>query len=287
VNIQPFDAAKHGAASLVADAREGLRQLSTGLGSWKASPTWLRTAKAAVAAWRVTSASAMHDRGDALPSDAQVIGAVQQAGLPTDIVVCAAGGLPGELQRHWIARERHGYHVEYGYSCMGYEIAGGLGVKFAHPDREVVVMVGDGSYLMMNSELETSIRLRKKLIVVLLDNGGFGCIERLQRATGNASFNNLLEDSGLRVDFVAHARSLGAHATKAANCADLSSAITAARRADRTSVIVIETDPFGSTEEGGHWWDVPIPETSSRPAVRKARRDYARARSGRSKGSLP
>jgi 3D-(3,5/4)-trihydroxycyclohexane-1,2-dione acylhydrolase (decyclizing) len=206
-----------------------------------------------------------------------VIGAVQNAALDSDIIVGAAGGLPGELHRHWRAEQPGGYHLEYGYSCMGYEIAGALGVKLAQPGREVIVLVGDGSYLMLNSEIATSVRLGMKLIVVLLDNGGFGCIERLQGATGNASFNNLraaADGTREHLDLVAHARSLGAHAHHVPGLAALSAALTKARNADRTSVLVIETDPAASTTAGGHWWDVAVPEVSGRAEVRAARERY-------------
>ena len=162
----------------------------------------------------------------------------------------SAGGLPGELHRHWRAEHPGGYHLEYGYSCMGYEIAGALGVKLAQPEREVIVMVGDGSYLMLNSEIATSVRLGAKLIIVLLDNGGFGCIERLQNATGNASFNNLRTETdgeAGHLDLVTHARSLGAHAHRVPGIAALADALSAARQADRTSVLVIQTDPAAST----------------------------------------
>jgi 3D-(3,5/4)-trihydroxycyclohexane-1,2-dione acylhydrolase (decyclizing) len=163
---------------------------------------------------------------------------------------------------------------------MGYEIAGGLGVKLARPDREVVVMVGDGSYLMMNSELATSVMLGQKLVVVVLDNGGFGCINRLQRATGGASFNNLFEDiegAPPAIDFVAHAASLGAHPVGVASIAELETALAAAKAHGRTSVVVIATDPVATTEAGGHWWDVAVPEVSTRPQVNAARADYERA----------
>jgi 3D-(3,5/4)-trihydroxycyclohexane-1,2-dione acylhydrolase (decyclizing) len=216
-----------------------------------------------------------------LPSDAQVIGAVQRAAQPSDILVGAAGGLPGELHRHWQAEQPGGYHLEYGFSCMGYEIAGALGAKLAHPGREVIAMLGDGSYLMLNSEIATSVSLGVKLIIVLLDNGGFGCIERLQSSTGNASFNNLRTSSGGAPDapdLVAHAHSLGAIATRVTGLAGLAGALVAARRADRTSVIVIQTDPAASTAAGGHWWDVAVPEVSERAAVRAARESYETAR---------
>jgi 3D-(3,5/4)-trihydroxycyclohexane-1,2-dione acylhydrolase (decyclizing) len=200
---------------------------------------------------------------------------VQLPRQSADVVVCAAGGRPGELHRHWQAAEPGGYHLEYGYSCMGYEIAGALGVKLALPGREVIVMVGDGSYLMLNSEIATSVRLGARLTIVLLDNGGFGCIERLQRSTGNASFNNLGGQG--TVDLEAHARSLGALASRVPDIAGLESALAAARRADRTTVILIETDPAASTSAGGCWWDVPVPEVSGRAEVAAARAAYAAA----------
>ena len=278
LNVQPFDAGKHEALALVADAREGLARLGEALGSWRAPREWTERALGARTEWQRTAAAftAAPDPS-ALPSDAQVIGAVQRAAQPSDIVVCAAGGLPGELHRHWQAAEAGGYHLEYGYSCMGYEIAGALGVKLAQPGREVIVMVGDGSYLMLNSEIATSVRLQARLIIVLLDNGGFGCIERLQRSTGNASFNNLRAAGAPAPDLVAHARSLGALSCAVKGTAALERAIAAARRADRTSVILIETDPAASTAAGGCWWDVAVPEVSERAEVRAARAGYVAA----------
>ncbi len=278
LNVQPFDAGKHAALPLVADAHAGLTRLSEALGDWRAPRVWTERAQSVRAEWLATAASFSAPAApSALPSDAQVIGAVQSTAEASDIVVGAAGGLPGELHRHWRAEQPGGYHLEYGYSCMGYEIAGALGVKLAHPGREVIVMVGDGSYLMLNSEIATSVRLNARLIVVLLDNGGFGCIERLQRSTGNASFNNLRADEPRAPDFVAHARSLGALASAVRSTAELESAIAAARRADRTSVILIETDPAASTSAGGCWWDVPVPEVSGRAGIRAARAAYASA----------
>jgi 3D-(3,5/4)-trihydroxycyclohexane-1,2-dione acylhydrolase (decyclizing) len=212
------------------------------------------------------------------PSDAQVIGAVQRAASTEDVVVCAAGGLPGELHKLWRCARAGQYHVEYAYSCMGYEIAGGLGVKLAEPDRDVFVMVGDGSYLMMNSEIATTVMLGAKLIIVVLDNRGFGCINRLQRFTGSESFNNLLADARHEmlpdIDFAAHAASLGARAEKAAGVAALEDALARAKAADRTCVIVVETDPMKTTEAGGWWWDVAVPEVSDRAQVRAAREAY-------------
>lgn len=282
LNVQPYDAGKHLAQPLVADARRGLEALSVAVADYRAPQGWIRRAAKEKANWRKAAAKATAPTNLPLPSDAQVIGAVQRAGRTSDIVVCAAGGLPGELHKLWDARDPAGYHLEYGYSCMGYEIAGGLGVKMAHPDREVIVMVGDGSYLMLNSEIATSVMLGCKLIIVLLDNRGFGCIDRLQRATGVESFNNLLKDTRHErlphVDFVNHAMSLGAHAERVRGLADLEGALARARHMERTSVIVIETDPAVGTEAGGHWWDVAVPEVSPRAEVRAARRAYEAAR---------
>ncbi len=279
LNIQPFDSAKHNALPLVCDARAGLEELSAALGPHKAAAPdpalkagWLAAVEAATAA----------PQGNALPTDAQVIGAVQRSVDEDAIVVCAAGGLPGELHKLWKASRPLGYHVEYGYSCMGYEIAGGLGVKMALPEREVVVMVGDGSYMMMNSELATSVMLGQKIIVVVLDNRGFACINRLQIGTGGESFNNLLDTARhevpSQIDFAAHAAAMGAISEKVDSIAELEAAMGRARAAERSCVIVIDTDPMPSTEAGGHWWDVAVPEVSPREQVRKAREDYERQR---------
>jgi 3D-(3,5/4)-trihydroxycyclohexane-1,2-dione acylhydrolase (decyclizing) len=194
------------------------------------------------------------------------------------VVVCAAGGLPGELHKLWRATDSTSYHLEYGYSCMGYEIAGGLGVKLAHPKREVCVLVGDGSYLMLNSEIATSVALDAKLVIVVLDNRGFGCIERLQAATGGASFNNLLGAEAPRVDFAAHARSLGAAGEKVEGISSLKGALEKALRARKTSVIVIETDPRRGTAEGGAWWDVAVTAAPRSSSQRRARKAYEAAR---------
>jgi len=282
LNVQAFDSWKHDALPLVADAREGLARLSAALAEWRAERTWTERAQAERDAWQRVAASFTAGGKARLPSDAQVIGAVQRAVHESDIVVGAAGGLPGELHKHWRAERAGGYHLEYGYSCMGYEIAGALGVKLAHPQREVIVMVGDGSYLMLNSEIATSVRMGVKLIIVLLDNGGFGCIERLQGATGNASFNNLIAHETLAdIDLLAHARSLGAHARHVSGLGALAEALDEARRAERTTLLLIETDPAASTTAGGYWWDVAVPEVSERAEVRAARERYLRARRAR------
>jgi 3D-(3,5/4)-trihydroxycyclohexane-1,2-dione acylhydrolase (decyclizing) len=288
LNVQAFDATKHSAQPLVADARVGLEELSRALGNWKAPDAWTAKGQDEKARWFKSSARFTDPTNAELPSDAQVIGAVQRTSSPTDVVVCAAGGLPGELHKHWKASAALGYHMEYGYSCMGYEIAGGIGVKMADPSREVIVMVGDGSYLMMNSELATSVMLGQKLTVVLLDNRGYGCINRLQRATGGESFNNLLQDTNHvtlpDIDFAAHAASLGAQSLKVKSIAELENALKEARHAERSTVIVIDTDPLISTDEGGHWWDVAVPEVSVREQVNTARRNYETALAGQRVG---
>ncbi len=283
LNIQPFDAGKHGAAPLVGDARTVLEALTSALGDHAGPPAWQARATALTAEWTAAVDAATAPGNAVLPTDAQVLGVVNRTAQRSDVVVCAAGGLPGELHKLWRTAGSGGYHLEYGFSCMGYEIAGGLGVKLAHPGREVFVMVGDGSYLMMNSELQTSVMLGCKLIVTVLDNRGFGCIDRLQRACGGASFNNLLADveapaNGSWVDFAAHARSLGAHAERVAGLSELEAALSRARASERTYVVVIETDPLATTQAGGAWWDVAVPEVSERPQVQDARAAYVEAR---------
>ena len=277
INVAGFDATKHGAHRVQGDARAVLTELAEALGDWTVSADWRGRCADGVADWN-TAWEAATAASDALPSDGQVIGAVWRQASEDAVVVCAAGGLPGELHKLWRTHRPGGYHVEYGFSCMGYEIAGGLGVKRAEPDREVFVMVGDGSYLMMNSELATAVMLGQKLTVVLLDNRGYGCINRLQQATGGRPFNNLLDDarhaSPADIDFAAHARSLGAEAEKVSGIAELEQALARAAASDRTHVIVIDTDPVVTTEAGGHWWDVAVPEVSTRAEVREARRIY-------------
>jgi len=278
LNVQGFDAGKYGAVPLVADAAVGLDALTNALGLYRAPSAWTDRMTDEKARWGETAAAFTGPTRAERPSDAQVIGAVQRAGQASDVVVCAAGGLPGELHKLWRSGEALGYHLEYGYSCMGYEIAGGIGVKMALPHREVIVMVGDGSYLMLNSEIATSVMLGVKLTIVLLDNGGYGCINRLQGDCGGAPFNNLLTDARHvtlpAIDFVAHARSLGAEARKVSGVAELEEALTASRSRTVTQVILIETDAGPSTAAGGVWWDVAVPEVSVRPQVETARRHY-------------
>ncbi|MFK0335399.1 3D-(3,5/4)-trihydroxycyclohexane-1,2-dione acylhydrolase (decyclizing) [Rhizobium sp. NPDC090275] len=283
LNIAAYDAVKHDGLPLVADAREGLKAISAGLSGWKAPVALAAKAEKEKKIWMEAAAKAMATTNAALPSDAQVIGAVTRTiGGENAIALCAAGGLPGELHKLWPATAPGSYHMEYGFSCMGYEIAGGLGAKMAHPDKDVVVMVGDGSYMMLNSELATSVMLGLKLNIVVLDNRGYGCINRLQMETGGANFNNLLKDSYYEVmpdiDFRAHAESMGAIAVKVSSIAELEQAIIHSKKNNRTSVFVIDTDPLITTEAGGHWWDVAVPEVSSREEVNKARANYVKAR---------
>ena len=278
INAAAFDATKHDAIAVVGDARTTLDELDNALGDL----AFTRPSPALKADWdRAADAATGAPGNNVLPSDAQVIGAVQRTIGDNGIIVCAAGGLPGELHKLWRSQRQGDYHLEYGYSCMGYEIAGGLGVKMARPETDVVVIVGDGSYMMMNSELATSVMLGQRLTVVVLDNRGFGCIDRLQRATGGASFNNLLDTARHQapsaIDFAAHAASMGADATRVDDIAGLEAAMTEARSADRTSVIVIDTDPAISTGAGGHWWDVAVPEVSDRAPVVAAREAYEEA----------
>lgn len=288
LNLQPFDAGKHRAQPLVADALVGLESLDSALAGWRAPLEWTAGARMARADWLAVAAGYTAASNAALPSDAQVLGVVQRQSVPSDIVMSAAGGLPGEMHKHWLAEQAGGYHMEYGFSTMGYEIAGGLGVKMAEPERCVFVLLGDGSYLMMNSEIATSVMLGLKLIILVLDNRGFGCINRLQLATGGAGFNNLLADAWHEtlpeIDFAGHARALGAVAEKVAGLAELDAALARARVQTRTSVIVIDTDPLASTDAGGAWWDVAVPQVSERDGMDAVHARYEAARAAQRLG---
>jgi 3D-(3,5/4)-trihydroxycyclohexane-1,2-dione acylhydrolase (decyclizing) len=283
LNVNVFDALKWRGTELLGDAKLGLEALSQALTGWRSAGDWQAKATTAASDWRATVDRITGRRGVELPYEAEVIGAVQRsvADSPSsDIVVCAAGTLPAELHKLWRTAVPGGYHMEYGYSCMGYEIAGGLGVKMAKPDREVIVMVGDGSYLMLNAEIATSVMLDRKLIIVVLDNRGYGCINRLQQACGGEPFNNLFDDcvqgpdGAPSIDFAAHAASMGALAENVKTVSQLEAAMARARAARRTYLICIETDPDRTTTEGGCWWEVAVPEVSDRESVRKARHAY-------------
>ena len=262
VNVQPHDAGKHGAMALVADARVALEALSDALGDLRLDPDMQARAD-----WLAAVEAHCATAPDGLPTDAQVIGAVQRA-APEGIAMCAAGTMPGALKLLWRASQG-GYHMEYGFSCMGYEIAGAMGLALARPGRQVLCFVGDGSYMMANSELATAVMRRVPFTVILTDNRGYGCINRLQAHCGGAPFNNMYVDSRVEaqpeIDFVAHAASMGAHAVRAADLPALEAEVAAARGRDRPTVIVIETTarpgPGDGLEGAGHWWDVAVPAT--------------------------
>ena len=280
INVSAYDSIKHRALSLVGDAKLTLNTLMKYCTAIKTSNDWQQRVSVLRKEWLIAVDEASRDKGTLLPSDGEVVGAVNRSSRERDVVVCAAGGLPGDLQKLWKTSFDRGYHVEYGYSCMGYEIAGGLGVKMALPDSQVYVMVGDGSYLMMNSEIFSSVMLGLKLIIVVVDNGGYGCIHRLQENCGNSGFNNLIRDCRstqnevMRVDFAAHALSMGAKSEEVEGIASLEKALEKARNSETTYVINILTDPNKTVKEGGNWWDVAVAEVSNEKGVNKARKNY-------------
>lgn len=276
INVAGYDALKHSALPCVGDAGVTLGYLSAALGDFKAPKINASSRKewhAAVA--QVTSAPSAGST--ALPTDAQVIGAVQRAATDKTVAMCAAGTMPGALQILWQAA-KGGYHMEYGFSCMGYELAGAMGIKLARPDKDVICFVGDGSYMMANSEIATAVMRRIPFTVVLTDNRGYGCINRLQIECGGAEFNNMYKDCNVEVqpeiDFVAHAASMGAHAEKVASIAELEDRIAAARSRSIPSVIVIDTDAVPGTGAGGAWWDVAVPQIGGPERLEKAREHY-------------
>jgi 3D-(3,5/4)-trihydroxycyclohexane-1,2-dione acylhydrolase (decyclizing) len=276
LNVAAYDAMKHGARPLMADALRGLEKLNEALGMHQADGDYT-TQKAEWFA-KVDVLTDPPTDGNALPTDMQVIGAVQRASSNDTVVMGAAGTMPGELHKLWKAPRPGAYHMEYGFSCMGYEIAGAMGIKMADPDRDVVCMLGDGSYMMANSELATAVMMGIKLTVVITDNRGFGCINRLQRGTGGAEFNNLLDTAHhvtpSNIDFAAHAASMGAAAVHVSSIQELEAALQRARDAEGVFVVVIDTDPYPSTEHGGTWWEVAIPEVSDRDSVKDVRLAY-------------
>ena len=287
VNMTEFDAIKHGAHSVVADAREAITALREALGAHTVSAEWRNRAAMANRDWDAEVARHYGPLTTARPSQGEVIGAVNDAAGDRGIVVCAAGSLPGDLHKLWRARDPKSYHMEYGYSCMGYEVAGGLGVKMAAPDRDVFVMVGDGSWLMMSSELVTARQEGVKLIVVLIDNGGYGSIGALSTSLGSAGFGTQLRYRGddgalsarqVSVDFAANAASLGLNVISADTRADLLAALSAAKAARDTTVIVTHTDT--SIKVGGYesWWDVPPAEVTTIEPVAAARKSYDEAK---------
>jgi 3D-(3,5/4)-trihydroxycyclohexane-1,2-dione acylhydrolase (decyclizing) len=269
LNVAAYDAMKHGAEPLCCDALIGLEQLSEALGDHCAEAPSSALKEAWFAAVDPLTAAPRDDIQS--PSDQHVIGAVQRSSGPDTVVMCAAGTMPGELHKLWKAPRPGAYH-------MGYEIAGAMGIKMAQPDREVICMIGDGSYMMANSELATAAMLGIDMTVVITDNRGYGCINRLQMGTGGAEFNNLLDHSyhvnPANIDFAAHAASMGAASVHVSSITELEDALQRSKSAKGPFVIVIDTDPYPSTPDGGFWWDVAVPEVSAREEVRAKRAEY-------------
>lgn len=273
INVGTFDATKHQAVSVIGDAKVALEELDTVIGGYRAPETWVEFAAERRREWYAYLDGLVAAEGD-MPTYAQVIRTVNELGDADDYQVSAAGGLPGELNMGWHTRSIGSFDAEYGYSCMGYEIPGAWGAKMAFPDRDVVCWVGDGSYLMMNSDIYSTVMTGKKVIFIVCDNGGFAVINRLQVNTGGEEFNNLLRtarhERRVRVDFAKHAEAMGAISEKVTTIAEFAEAFGRAKAADRSYAIVIEVSEYDWTE-GGAWWEVGIPEVSDREQVRVAR----------------
>ena len=289
LNVAGVDAAKHGAVDVVGDARAGLAELAAALAGWEVRAAYRAEATERARGWDKVVERAYHLGNEPLPSQAEVIGAVNAASEPRDVVVCAAGSMPGDLHKLWRTRDSKGYHVEYGYSCMGYEIAGGIGVKMAAPDREVYVLVGDGSYLMMATELVTAVQEGIKIIVVLVLNHGFASIGSLSQSVGSQRFGTAyryrnaetgrLDGGMLPFDLGANAASLGAQVRRAGTITELADSLRAATSMAGPVVITIETDPLAAAPDSESWWDVPVAEVSGLESVRQARAAYESAQS--------
>ncbi|WP_293783854.1 3D-(3,5/4)-trihydroxycyclohexane-1,2-dione acylhydrolase (decyclizing) [uncultured Aeromicrobium sp.] len=291
LNVASFDAHKLSALPLIADARLGLDALTEALASWRADPAHTQRATDLAREWDQTVESAYRSEHAPLLAQSRVLGTVNELSDPRDVVVCAAGSIPGELHKLWRTRDRKGYHVEYGYSCMGYEIPGGLGVSMAVDDetdeRDVFVLVGDGSYLMMNSELATCVQEGRKIIVILVQNHGFASIGALSESLGSQRFGTRyrertgsgLDGDLLPVDLAANAASLGADVIRAENADELREAVLAAKKSTRTTVIHVETDPLVPAPDSPAWWDVPVAEVSSLASTRDARAVYEKHKS--------
>lgn len=291
LNVSAFDTHKHSAVGLVADAREGLTALTAALDGWTADAAHTERATALAGEWDAIVERAYTGEGappvaDGLAIQSQVIGAVNELSDPRDVVVCAAGSMPGDLHKLWRTRDRKGYHVEYGFSCMGYEIAGGLGVKMASLDeddpRDVFVLVGDGSYLMMNTELVTAVAEGVKIIVVLVQNHGYASIGALSESLGSQRFGTAyrhrtatgLDGPTLPVDLAANAASLGADVLPVTGIESFRGAVRKAKESSRTTVIHVETDPLVPAPDSPAWWDVPVSEVSALASTQQARRTY-------------
>ncbi|CAA9494581.1 MAG: Epi-inositol hydrolase [uncultured Rubrobacteraceae bacterium] len=293
VNVADLDAVKHAGIGLVGDARATLVALDAALDGYEVDDAYREESAEASAAWDAEVGRLYALEHAPLPAQSAVIGAVNSFSGPEDVVVCAAGSMPGDLHKLWRTRDPKGYHVEYGYSCMGYEIAGGLGIKMAAPEREVYVMVGDGSYLMMSAEIITSVQEDHKLTIVLVDNSGFSSIGALSRSVGTKGFGTQYryrkngsigldteESPGevLPVDLAANAESLGAHVIRAKGVEELKGALAEAKNADRTVVIHIPVDRYEGVPDYESFWDVPVAEVSGMETVRAAHEEYARNR---------
>lgn len=279
INVAHLDAHKHAATALRSDAGRALAELAPLLTDWRAADEHVASLKKHKAVWQEMINAAIAPT-NTLPSDAEVTEVINNAAdLSKDVLVVAAGSMPAEGMKLWRGESPRGYHSEYGFSCMGYEIAGGIGVKMAEPDANVFVVVGDGSYLMLNSELVTSVALKQKIILVVLDNRGFGCINRLQNACGAEPFNNLWDDGTEQVDgfpkidFAAHAAAMGASAEHVASLAELPAALERAKQSENSYCVSIDTNAVDSTG-GGSWWQVGIPAVSSRESVMSAKANW-------------
>ncbi len=284
INVTEFDSFKHSALPLTADALVTLQELGTQLSSWRIPESYQCEAARLRAAWEQEVDRIFARRHGPPLSQGEVVGLLNKTLGPRDIIVNAAGSLPGDLHKLWRTRDPHGYHMDYGYSCMGYEVAGGLGVKMADPSREVYVLIGDGSYLMMAQEIVTSLQEKIKLNIVLFDNHGFSSIGGLSRACGSGGFGTeyRYREEGLTgpiipIDFAANAASLGAYSVNARSYEDVAAALAEAKKQPRTSVVVIETDYNDRVPGYDSWWDVPIAEVSEIEAVQKARAQYVEA----------
>lgn len=282
VNVARPDAVKLGGVSLVADAREGIRGLNAALAGYAVPDAHRDRARVLAADWNAVVDDAYAVRHGTPPAQAEIIGIVNAESGPRDVVVCAAGSMPGDLHKLWRARDPKGYHVEYGYSCMGYEIAGGLGVKLAAPDREVFVLVGDGSYLMMAQELATAVAEGVKLVVVLVQNHGYASIGNLSESVGAQRFGTRhrartatgLDGEILPIDLAANAASLGADVLRADGADGFREALRAAIASSRTTVVHVETDPLAPAPDSEAWWDVPVAEVAELADTRRARARY-------------
>jgi 3D-(3,5/4)-trihydroxycyclohexane-1,2-dione acylhydrolase (decyclizing) len=288
INTAEFDAYKVAALPVVADARVALEQLTTWLSAYRVSKEYETEAASLKVQWEAEVDRLFHLNNPGRPAQSEVIGAIWEASGPRDVLLSAAGSHPGDLHKLWRTRTPNGYHMEYGYSCMGYEIPAAIGAKMADPSREVYVFLGDGTYQMMPSEIVTSVQEGVKIIIVLVDNHGFGSIGALSRSLGMSGFgtsyrfrskaSGQLDGDQLKVDFAANARSLGAHALTASTLEELKEALRKAKTLDRTTVIVVETDPAVSVPGYESWWDVAVAEVSEMESVRAARARYVEER---------